>query len=418
MQPEYQLMQPDQCTIDEAGPFPVQRPANVGELAEYVRAASAAGTAVYPVGGRTTLHLGYPPSRLGTAVDTRQLANVIDYPARDMTITVQAGMTLAQLDRILQAEGQRLPVDVPLPHEATIGGAVAVNASGPRRLGLGTFRDYVIGLSLVNDVGCEVKSGGRVVKNVAGYDIHKLMVGSLGTLGVITQVTFKLKPRPEASALVVLPCSGERLGELLDALHRTRTYPVALEAVNALARGQLHGTADWPSAAWYLLVGYEEKATTVRDQVARLCDEARAVGCEPITLTDRRDGPLWSSLVNLPQAMSIKANLLPSAVANFCRLLGLQLPNALVQAHAGAGIVLAQFPSTLTFSELADVLKLLQESAKTGQGNVVVRRCPPPWKADLPIWGNSRGDWPLMRTIKSKLDPRGIFNPGRFIDGI
>jgi glycolate oxidase FAD binding subunit len=404
------------CSIDESEPLPVYAPAGVEELAECVRDAGHTGRAIYPVGGRTSLHLGYPPSRPGLAVDTRQLAGVIDYPARDMTITVQAGLTVAQLDAVLRAEGQRLPVDVPCPEQATVGGAIAVNASGPRRHGLGTFRDYVLGLSLVNDQGQQVKSGGRVVKNVAGYDIHKLMVGSLGTLGIITQVTFKLKPRPEASAIVAMACPTPRLGELLDTLHRSRTYPVALELVNAATLKQLPGVADLPPAEWYVLVGYEEKATTVRDQVARLSDEARAAHVEPIALTDGRDGPLWASLVRSPQGIAIKANLLPSAVAAFCQQLTQRQPEAAVQAHAGVGIVLAQLPPTLPFNALADLLQWLQESAQAASGNVVVVRCPPAWKGDLPLWGSPRGDWPLMRAIKAKLDPRGLFNPGRFID--
>src|SRR5207302_5553522 len=120
-----------------------------------------------------------------------------DYPARDMTITVQAGITLAQLQTILAGEKQRLPVDVPRADRATLGGTLATNPSGPRRYGFGTWRDYVIGISVINDEGHEVKAGGRVVKNVAGYDRCKLYISSIGTLGTIRQVARKLKPRPE-----------------------------------------------------------------------------------------------------------------------------------------------------------------------------------------------------------------------------
>src|SRR5438270_5640914 len=143
-----------------------------------------------------------------------------------MTVTVQAAMTLARLQGLLAAENQRLPVDVPQADRTTLGGALAANASGPRRYGFGTLRDYVIGISMVNDEGHEVKAGGRVVKNVAGYDLMKLYVGSLGTLGIITQVTLKLKPRPEEEALVFLGCTSDRLGPLLDQLHRSPTRPV------------------------------------------------------------------------------------------------------------------------------------------------------------------------------------------------
>ena len=167
--------------IDDFGPLPVRRPTSVAELCGLVKEAAAGGQGVYPVGGRTTLDVGLPPIKPGIALDTTALNQVIDYPARDMTITVQAGITMAKLQETLAAEGQWLPVDVPNPDQATIGGAVALNKSGPRRYGYGTLRDYVIGISFVTDEGNEVKAGGRVVKNVAGYDLMKLQVGAVGT---------------------------------------------------------------------------------------------------------------------------------------------------------------------------------------------------------------------------------------------
>ena len=144
------------------------------------------------------LDYGLPPARPGVAVELRALDKVIDFPARDMTITVEAGITIARLDEITRAEGLHLPIDVPDPERATLGGAIACNVSGPRRYGYGTFRDYMLGITTVNDRGEEVSAGGRVVKNVAGYDLMKLHTGAMGTLGVITQVTLKLRPVPEA----------------------------------------------------------------------------------------------------------------------------------------------------------------------------------------------------------------------------
>ena len=215
------------CRIDDFGPLTVVRPQSVAELGDLVRRASAERQALYPVGGGTMLDLGLPPSRPGWAVDVRSLNHVIDYPARDMTITVQAGVTVAELQRVLAAENQRLPVDVPRADRATLGGALAANVSGPRRYGFGTLRDYVLGISTVNDEGQEVKAGGRVVKNVAGYDLCKLHVGALGTLGVIVQATLKVRPIPEAQALLTLGCDAAGLEALLDRLHDSRTRPAA-----------------------------------------------------------------------------------------------------------------------------------------------------------------------------------------------
>ena len=165
-------------------------------------------------------------------MDLCGLDQVIDFPARDMTITVQAGITIARLRNIVGRENLRLPIDVARAEQATLGGTLATNTSGPRRYGFGTLRDYVIGISAVNDMGHEFKAGGRVVKNVAGYDLCKLLVGSLGTLAIITQVTLKLRPRVEEQALVTVACETDALEKTLDQLHGSRTRPTCLELLN------------------------------------------------------------------------------------------------------------------------------------------------------------------------------------------
>ena len=145
------------------------------------------------------------PGRPGVAIDTRSLGRVIDYPHADMTITVEAGITAAALRAVLAEQNQRLLIDVPQADRATLGGVFATNTSGPRRFGLGRPRDQIIGVSFVTSEGVVVKGGGRVVKNVAGYDFPKLLTGSMGTLGIITQMTLKVRPMPEASAIVWVP---------------------------------------------------------------------------------------------------------------------------------------------------------------------------------------------------------------------
>ena len=213
-----------------------------------------------------------------------RLNAVIDYPARDMTITVQAGITVAELQRLLAAENQRLPVDVPLADRATLGGALAANVSGPRRYGFGTLRDYVIGISTVNDEGQEVKAGGRVVKNVAGYDLCKLHVGALGTLGVITQVTLKVRPLPEAQALVTLGCDGDRSGSAARPTARSRTRPGCLDVLNAAAgpSPDAEAAASLPEAPWVVVVGFEDSGR--RGELAgSAADQGRDAGRRPGT---------------------------------------------------------------------------------------------------------------------------------------
>jgi glycolate oxidase FAD binding subunit len=377
------------------------------------------------------LGLGKSPTRPGVAVDLTGLTQVIDYPARDMTITVQAGISVAKLQEILRAENQRLPVDVPRPEQATLGGALAVNASGPRRLGYGTLRDYVIGISVINDEGHEVKAGGRVVKNVAGYDMAKLYIGSLGTLGIITQVTLKVRPVPERWALAFLSCPSATVAQVLDALHVTPLRPVCVELLNHRA---VEATNEYGKSGCqmlpllggsHLLVGFEEKAPTVTWEVEQFQNLVPRLP-SGMTLHDIRQGEgecpsdqQFATLVDMllrdDAALSFKANLLPSAVASFLEEAS-ALPDGLaLQAHAGSGIVIGHAPASLTRERAAAMLTLLQQKAVAAQGNVIVQRCPAAWKAELPIWGAPRGDDWLMRTVKEKLDPENWFNPGRFL---
>lgn len=435
------MTEPSTCLIDDFGPVPVHPAASVADVAGAVRRAAAEGQALYPLGGRTMLAHGLPPARPGLGIDLRGLDGVLDYPARDMTVTVQAGITLARLRDVLASENQRLPVDVPRPDEATLGGALATNASGPRRLGSGTLRDYVIGISVVNDEGHEVKAGGRVVKNVAGYDLCKLYVGSLGTLGIITQVTLKLRPRPEEQALLAVPCAPEAVAGLLDHLHATQTRPVCVEllngaavrAVNARAPGtggdeagllggvRLRNRGRLPEAPWVVVVGYEDNRQAAAWQVRQAVTELSAGGNGLDAWAGRSCGWLWDALTELGArpgaALTFKANLLPRATADFCRRAA-DLPEApLLQAHAGSGIVVGHVEGPLTPERAGAMLKALLDWAEAAQGNAILLRCPPAWKAALPVWGRPRGDLELMRRVKEQLDPRRLFNPGRFAVG-
>jgi glycolate oxidase FAD binding subunit len=412
------------CRIDDGAPLTVLRPGSTAELGDLVRRAAAENQALYTVGGRTLLGVGLPPEHPGWAIDTRGLAAVIDYPARDMTITVQAGITLAQLQRTLAAENQRLPVDVPGPESATLGGALAVNVSGPRRYGYGTLRDYLIGITTVNDEGQEVKAGGRVVKNVAGYDLCKLHIGALGTLGILTQVTLKLRPRPEAQAVVAFGCDTPRLGTVLDLIHQTRTRPVCIDLLNSRAAHAVtaQGIA-LPVAPWVVIVGFEGSTLAVHWQVQQLLVEVAPAGIGGVEARAASAAePLWQALVELtgwPAALlSFKANLLPGAVVDFCRAADELADGLLLHAHAGSGIVRGHAGSDLTLERAQAMLKGLSERAVAAGGNLVLPRCPAQWKRLLPVWGVPRGDLGLMRQVKQHLDPRRLFNPGRFVGGI
>jgi glycolate oxidase FAD binding subunit len=404
----------DTISIDGFGPLPVRAPESVAELGEIVRAQVAAGHGVYPVGGGTKLHLGLVPSTPGVAVSTRKLNAVIDYPARDMTVTVQAGIRVADLQTALAAEGQWLPVDVPLPGEATLGGAVAANTSGPRRLGQGTLRDSVIGIGFVSDEGVEVKGGGRVVKNVAGYDLMKLHTGALGTLGVLTHLTLKVKPRPEASMLVAFGVGSAAVGPTLDRLHASQSRPVAVELLNREAAART-GMKLPDTDPWVILCGFEEKAVTVDWQVNELKSELASAPVRDVT--EFRDAAVWAALTDLQtgtdSGVSLKANVPPSGVGAFVAAAVAAHPEAVVHAHAGSGIVFVHLPAEDTPDRAANVVAGLSKWTATGNANLIVTACPSAWKGSLPVWGRDAGDRVVMRTVKRTLDPADAFNPGR-----
>jgi glycolate oxidase FAD binding subunit len=413
-------------TFDGNAHFPIVSPGSVAQLGDLVRQAAADKQALYPFGGRTMLDLGLLPSKPGLAVDLRQLDQVIDYPARDMTITVQAGITLARLKDVLKAEKQRLAVDVPCPDQATLGGAIAANASGPRRFGLGTLRDYIIGISAVNDEGHDIKGGGRVVKNVAGYDLMKLFTGSLGTLGIITQATLKLKPEPEASSLVLVPLALDQAAAILESLTSTRTRPICVDLLGPSAIQAIraeHGFAlPGNDTVWNLVIGFEDnfKAVTWQAQQFKqeLPGELRGTLQEFAAADEEK---LWAILRDFclrPRArLSFKANVRPAGVPDFCRQASARTPAPMLQAHAGNGIVYGHVDD-LTLEQASAMLQALGAVAAAANGNLILTRCPPEWKSTLPVWGRSTSDRILMTAIKAKLDPGNIFNPGRFVDGI
>jgi glycolate dehydrogenase FAD-binding subunit len=405
-------MTADPPLIEDFRPQLLERPATVAELGGLIRRAAADNLGLYPFGGGTMLHLGLPPTRPGIAVDMTALNQVIDYPARDMTITVQAGITMAKLQEILDKENQLLPIDTPLADKATLGGAIAVNASGPRRYGYGTLRDYVIGISFMNDAGQEVKAGGRVVKNVAGYDMCKLHIGALGTLGIVTQVTLKVKPRAEMAAMLLSSDFGAHdLAPRLDVLHRTKTRPVAVDVVTArVTMGQdAHFAAD-RLRIWIL---FEDSVGDVRWQGEQLQKESNNA------FEDTNDPDVINGLIariNRPEALvHFRANLLSSALAEFLQAAVALIPPPNLYAHAGNGIVYGHWNDDFSMPHAVEMLTALGRLSVRHQGNLIVTRCPPAWKRELKVWGEPRGDLALMRAVKRELDPRDLFNPGRFL---
>jgi glycolate oxidase FAD binding subunit len=409
----------DTLTIDGVGPMPVESPATAAEVGDIVRRCAADGTAVYPIGGGTMLDYGLPPARPGVAIDLRSLDKVIDFPARDMTITVETGITMARLHEITRAEGLHLPIDVPDPKRATLGGAIACNVSGPRRYGYGTFRDYILGITTVNDRGDAVSAGGRVVKNVAGYDLMKLHTGALGTLGVITQVTLKLRPVPEAYGSAGARVQGKQLAAIVEAIQATKTRPIAIVAHQCNGRGP--GWPDGPVESrwcWTVLVYFEGTREAVGWQVEQARQEMSAVvDCAYVV-----PSPTTQVFDDMPPVPSqtIRISARPSRVADLAVFAGGLSDFVRVEAYPGTGVIdIAPYngPSTPEWDlpTAAEVFLQLLDRAAEQDGNIILWRGPTAWKPQISVWGRPPANLALQKAVKRALDPQNTFNPGRFV---
>lgn len=378
-----------------------ESPADLPALAGRVRELTDAGLAVYPVGGGTGLDYGGPPARPGIALGMTRLDRVIEYPHDDLTITVEAGLSVRRLVERLAEHAQRLPVDVPDADRATVGGAVSVDVSGPRRLSCGTFRDWVIGMSVVNDRGELCASGGRVVKNVAGYDLHKMYTGALGAFGVIATVTFKLQPAPAVSEWVSTALPVGRVAEALNRIHRSETRPAAAEVLNAPAARAVGLAAG--EGECRLAVLFENSRAAVTWQIERLAGE--------LGLTWQRDPVDEPALIASPAVSGCAASLLvtarPSAVVG---LLAAADSSDYWHAHAMSGIVRVGRPANAP-PPLEWAGRWLELAGKA-DGTAVVRRWSLPGERPN-AWGRPLPALAIHRAVKSQFDPRGLLNAGR-----
>ncbi len=392
-------------------------PASEADVAAAVRRACEAGTAVYPIGGGTSLDYGARPSRPGIGVSTAMLDRVIDHAADDMTITVEAGLTMAELAKQLATQRQRLPLDVAKADWATIGGVVATNLSGPRRYGCGTMRDYVIGLRAVDGRGTLFSGGGRVVKNAAGYNVCRLLTGSLGTLGMITQITLMVRPMPETSALVACEVPDLDTAErLLAGLVHTKTLPAAIELEAGSGPPENPSLGPLPAgSAARLIVGFEGTEVEVQWMEKTLRDEWYEAGVSStVTMPGTETGRLWQWLAEFPAHVQIGVR--PGATVAVVEQLLSADPGCSVLAHAGDGVIRARLVP-FDADEFVELLgETLRPAAAEAGGNLVVLS--PPEDIELTareIWGPPGNGATVMRALKDRFDPDGILNPGRFV---
>jgi glycolate oxidase FAD binding subunit len=397
-------------------------PADEAELLQSVREAYSDGTPIYPMGGGTSLNFGLPPRDPGHGLALRGLRRVIDYPARDMTITVETGIAMDELAAVLAKEKQRLPIDLPNADRATLGGVIATNTSGARRYSSGTMRDYVIGITAVDGRGTKYHGGGRVVKNVAGYDFCKLLTGSLGTIGIVTQVTLRVKPIPECCRFVACRIRNLQMAEkLLEGLVTTATSPAAIELLlgpawqNDAALGKLS-----VGEIGYLVIGLEGAEPEVTWMVSTLFNELHHHGANPDVIAADQTTGLWMRLAQFPveggAPLVVKASLRSSRTVEFIEKLRQIDPQCDVQSHAGNGIVIARL-SQIGGGGISKLLVgTLQPAAAEHDGHVIVLSCDQPGELTRQAtWGSTGEAGQSMEEIKRRFDPKNLLNRGRFV---
>jgi len=395
------------------------------QLAATIADAFASDTPIYPFGGGTSLSYGLKAKSDGIGLSVAGLNRVVDYPASDMTITVEAGITMDTLVGLLAENGQRLPIDVPDGDRATLGGVMATNWNGPRRYGMGTVRDYVIGVQAVDGRGIPFRGGGRVVKNVAGYDFCKMLTGSLGTLGVITELTVRVVPIPQQSLLLAAAVESlSQAEELLAGLVKSETRPTAIELLGGPAWQQdsslsgVFSSAPSPAPA-VLLVGFEGTTLEVEWMRQKLASEWSASSVKPLVATDQT-AELWDRLGQFSASgdspLVIKANMVPSATTRFIEQL-LQIdPDCNFQAHAGSGIVIAQFSAIPDVGVTKAIVGRLLPLAAAAYGNVeILCNTDHVEETRQAVWGGIDAPFALMNEIKKQFDPKNLLNPGRFV---
>jgi glycolate oxidase FAD binding subunit len=374
-------------------------PATQEELAALVADAYANGMPLYPIGGGTSLDYGLPAKLPGIGVDLKQLNRVIDFPARDLTVTVEAGITMQALRELLAKEGLRLPVDVPHPERATLGGVIATGWSGPRRYGHGTVRDFVIGIRAIDGRGETFNGGGRVVKNVAGYDFCKLLTGSLGSIGIITQVTLKLRPVAEVTSLHTISGDG-----LVSAIMHSDITPAAIDSRHAGGRDEtlvlLEGTSrevEWMSAQLQSIVKVNGK--TSLEQYGSALTEV---------------WPAIRDFAAQPAPLMLKASV--RNLSRFTTTVSDAFPETKLHAHAASGIVYIAFATFPKDGLSRTLVGQLQPLAAQCGGHIVVLSNPGGQEmTPQSVWGNIGPQLELMQAVKRQFDPRGILNPGRFV---
>jgi glycolate oxidase FAD binding subunit len=443
------------CEVDGRSPSAILQPNSAAEIAEILRFASAERLALIPTGGRTHLGIGMPPRHYDLALDLSRMNRILVYEPRDLTLGIEPGGTCADLDRELRQKGQFLPIAPPFGDRATLGGMVAAGMDSPLRYGYGATRDFLLGVEFVTGEGLISKSGGRVVKNVTGYDLHKLFVGSLGTLGIITRLNFRTFPLPPRRQMFVIAFDGPSLAfEFCRSLVKSPLDPKVLEILDrgTAALFQARGVDFLPSGSWIVAVeaaGHESVLARHERDLASISREARAAGF--VSLQESQRERLFACLSEFPPialaanrtAVIFRVSILPSAMpslleeirsladdhgltcAILIRALGvvyvalLSPEQSPERSLTGATITLVEPPlEANTRSPLINCSRSMVDLFISQSALPTIERCPLDVKTALDVWPPPGTENEIAQRLKRVFDPREILSPGRFRGGI
>ncbi|VEP13433.1 FAD/FMN-dependent dehydrogenase [Hyella patelloides LEGE 07179] len=386
-------------------------PHKVDVLATVIKTAYYERWNIMPCGNGSKLDWGGLTKDVQLVVSTQKCDRIIQHAVDDLTITVEAGITLAKLQATLKATNQFLPIDPAFPETATIGGILATADTGSLRQRYGGIRDLVLGISFVRGDGEIAKAGGRVVKNVAGYDLMKLFIGSYGTLGIITQVTFRTYPIPQASQTLAIAGKGEQIAQAIKLLKNSSLTPTAADLITASVAKKLEITEDNA-----LLVRFQAIPESIQDQTAQLATMLDNLAVKITPYQAESEQQLWhqlATLVRTPQTLEAticKFGILSTEAMELLQQLKSIDSQSYAMIHIGSGIGMLQLSVTEP-----NIIQTIREFCQNKSGFLSVLTAPQNIKQQIDIWGYSGNALEMMTNIKQKFDPKQILNCDRFM---
>jgi glycolate oxidase FAD binding subunit len=412
-------------------------PSTIDEISKIVVYANEQNLSIIPMGNGSKMGIGGIPKNADILLRTTRLNRITDCDCDNLTLSAECGITLDEVQKKLAQEGKGyfLPLDPSFTEKATLGGIVATNSSGPKRLLYGTARDLIIGAKAVFPNGDIVVSGGKTVKNVSGYDMCKLLIGSYGTLGILCEMTFKLLPLPEEAATLLLSYATlEGAVQFGQEILRSQYLPSSIEILNGGAVKRINFQAG-QQGDYLVAIGLEGVAESIDRQVSEMGEKARKQGAlETTVLQSEAHSSFWKAVRDFSEGLveegsrfvSFKSIFLISRNGEVLDHYEKTAREAGVVCaficHAGSGVlytyVLTGKGGRSKKESLLSLTKEFYSVAVKNEGHLMVESCPPALKKEMDVWGAQRGEYEIMRRLKREIDPKGILNPGRFVGGI